>query len=94
MIEINYDRDNDNVVFVAEGIFKNIIDNNENKLQIIVAVKIKDRIKNIHMFISDKIKKDFVCICEIKDKMQLWGNVLEKDNSYILEVTGGQLYEN
>lgn len=92
MLEINHDRD-DNVVFVAEGILKSIIDNNDGKLQIVLTIKIKDKLKNIHMLVAEKAKQDFILICKVNDKMQLWGNILEKDNSYILEVIGGQLYE-
>lgn len=92
MLKINHDRD-DNVIFVAEGILKNIIDNNDGKLQIVLTIQIKDKLKNIHMLVAEKIKQDFISICKVNDNMQLWGNVLEKDNSYILEVTGGQLYE-
>lgn len=45
------------------------------------------------MLVAEKAKQDFILICKVNDKMQLWGNILEKDNSYILEAIGGKLYE-
>lgn len=89
MLRILYDKDN-NITFLVNGIIKAI--NSQNNT-VIIKAQVKDKIKNINMILSENVKNEFLLQCKVNNQVKLWGNVLEKENSYIFEITGGQLYE-
>lgn len=86
-MQITLNKDN-NIAFVVKGILTRI--DNKNNI-VTIKAQVKDNLKNINMVLSKNVNKDFYYNVKFNNQVKLWGNVLEKDNSYILEIIGGQL---